>query len=333
LTIDKHLIQSSNFCLLRLLKRNKLPLRNYLLTNQIIFLNCLNIIVETILFQFIIHTDFTNFKMKYTLIVISFATFLTCTFAAVALGPAETLPDHPDQCYDSQNNQFYEPGETWQLNYCGIATCSTYNHTGTPTMMVEYASCGVAVVDPPCYMVEDKTKAYPDCCPQPVCPEDDSAEVENKNLPDEIDEQAHAFLNEIEDDDEGDSIYNHKYMNKLVDEENVKDASRLTEREEDHLPLVKQTDSLIPTNVNRYQITETSETNNDNVGNHDFKIYEKVTGQKAAGKTMQQMNEEYIQAIQNEFLRSYPQLRKISPRFNHRNMDDLFKDDDHFQWF
>lgn len=34
-----------------------------------------------------------------------------------------------------------------------------------------FCSCGVAMVQPPCYLVEDKTKAYPDCCPQPVCPE------------------------------------------------------------------------------------------------------------------------------------------------------------------
>jgi len=48
------------------------------------------------------------------------------------------------------------------------------NSTGRPHLMVSYASCGIAAVDPPCYLSENKAAAYPDCCPEPVCP--DSAE-------------------------------------------------------------------------------------------------------------------------------------------------------------
>src|SRR5271168_2484559 len=108
-------------------------------------------------------------------------------------------------------------------------------------------SCGVAMVDPPCYLKEDKTKQYPDCCPQPECPEDYSNEQSaQEDQHGEPAEEEDDFLNEIDDDEHGDSAYNHKYVNKMAEQQAVQDPSRVTKDED--ASFHRQFDSAIPTN-------------------------------------------------------------------------------------
>jgi len=112
--------------------------------------------------------------------IYAFTLVLLCTIsssmAAMALGPAQTHESNPNMCHEEGN--YYHPGESWQIQGCGIANCLLSNHTGTPQLFVSYASCGVVAADPPCNITEDTTLAYPECCPKVVCPEEEEAVVE-----------------------------------------------------------------------------------------------------------------------------------------------------------
>jgi hypothetical protein len=54
------------------------------------------------------------------------------------------------------------------------------NLTGNAQLMVSYESCGAVDVGAPCYLSEDLSLPYPDCCPQPMCPEDEGQTYENE---------------------------------------------------------------------------------------------------------------------------------------------------------
>jgi len=95
---------------------------------------------------------------------------ISVSWAAVGIGRATVHESHPGQCYNAKSNSYYSPGEAWQLEGCGQATCERLSST-SPQLMISFESCGVASVLPPCYLVQDNSKPYPSCCNQVVCPE------------------------------------------------------------------------------------------------------------------------------------------------------------------
>ncbi|CAL8115858.1 unnamed protein product [Orchesella dallaii] len=99
------------------------------------------------------------------------------SLAAVGLGPATVHESHPDQCYNDKSDSYFSPGEFWSLEGCGRATCEKFSQSSSQ-LMISYESCGIASVLPPCYIVQDNTKAYPLCCNQVVCPESNDDENE-----------------------------------------------------------------------------------------------------------------------------------------------------------
>lgn len=105
--------------------------------------------------------------MSSVLILLS---IISVSLAAVGIGRATVHPSHPDQCYNAKTDSYYSPGESWQLDGCGQASCAKYS-SASSQLMISYESCGLAAVQPPCYLVQDNTKPYPDCCHQVVCPE------------------------------------------------------------------------------------------------------------------------------------------------------------------
>ncbi|CAG7785966.1 unnamed protein product [Allacma fusca] len=129
--------------------------------------------------------------------------FVSTTLAALALGPAQVHASQPDHCYQESTKKFFKPGESWTEEGCMEASCLMVNYTGIPRLMISYATCGVVGVEPPCYLTENKAAAYPDCCPEPVCPDssEETTEEQHKTTPSEEDTYHHGdFENEIPKD-------------------------------------------------------------------------------------------------------------------------------------
>jgi len=117
--------------------------------------------------------------------------FLFChyeiTWAAVAFGKAEQHQDHPRQCFDDATKKYYSVGSEWPManQACGLISCE---EMGKGSLYFSYTTCPSVSVGAPCFLEENLTAEYPNCCPRIECPP--AAAVEE--VPNEI--------NEIEDD-------------------------------------------------------------------------------------------------------------------------------------
>uniref|UniRef100_A0A336LZV8 CSON006114 protein n=2 Tax=Culicoides sonorensis TaxID=179676 RepID=A0A336LZV8_CULSO len=85
--------------------------------------------------------------------------------ASQALFFARLDPDKPDQCIFE--DEVHKVGQVQIKGECGLIDCSR-------DCTCAITGCGTASAVPPCYTVEDKSKPYPDCCAQPVCPEENA---------------------------------------------------------------------------------------------------------------------------------------------------------------
>lgn len=63
----------------------------------------------------------------------------------------------------------HEVGVAWQAEgMCGLAICSQRGDQ----MFVSYTTCGMEWTPPGCVKEVHPSLAYPACCPQVVCPQD-----------------------------------------------------------------------------------------------------------------------------------------------------------------
>ncbi|KAJ0180877.1 hypothetical protein K1T71_002962 [Dendrolimus kikuchii] len=102
---------------------------------------------------------------KETLVFI--ATF-ACCLAEVSLAPLEAKPDEfrdETGCYISDLNTVI----AFNTSIASSKECLEYS---CGMKFVTFSSCGVGAALPPCELVEDKEKPYPDCCPRVECPEE-----------------------------------------------------------------------------------------------------------------------------------------------------------------
>lgn len=75
-------------------------------------------------------------------------------------------PDHPGTCFIREQGIRVKDGHTWDMPGCMGAAC--YG-TGED-MTIEYYTCGSIAVSKPCFVSQDMSKPYPDCCGEIFCP-------------------------------------------------------------------------------------------------------------------------------------------------------------------
>ncbi|XP_069354114.1 matrix metalloproteinase-14-like isoform X3 [Maniola hyperantus] len=100
--------------------------------------------------------------LKETLVFLSMACI---AFAAVGLAPLEEKPkrfEGVEGCYISKLDAVIPLGKAAPSK----DSCMEYRCRKTH---VQFATCGIVVVTPPCYTVQDFSKPYPECCPQLRC--------------------------------------------------------------------------------------------------------------------------------------------------------------------
>jgi len=101
------------------------------------------------------------------------------SLAAVFMEIVDENQEHPGQCF--VKGAAYSVGDSWDdssastqpTSTCQRKSCSTYNEN---QFLVITSTCPSVAAESPCYMVEDKTASYPDCCPRFECPPPAAAE-------------------------------------------------------------------------------------------------------------------------------------------------------------
>ncbi|XP_050357883.1 uncharacterized protein LOC126778419 isoform X1 [Nymphalis io] len=89
-------------------------------------------------------------------------------YAAVGIGPLQPKPEefkNQEGCYIDDLKAVIPFGQSRPsktANNCMEFSCST--------MLITYTTCGAVAAQPPCKIVTDKEKTYPDCCPRIECP-------------------------------------------------------------------------------------------------------------------------------------------------------------------
>jgi len=108
------------------------------------------------------------------------------SLAAVYMEQIEEHEDHPGKCF--VGGVAYSDGDSWNSeSSCQRLTCTTYTkRSGEQQFLVITSTCPSVAAEPPCYLVENKTASYPDCCPRFECPPIETAD-------------AHLFANDVID--------------------------------------------------------------------------------------------------------------------------------------
>ncbi|XP_045452182.1 U-scoloptoxin(16)-Ssd1a-like [Melitaea cinxia] len=91
---------------------------------------------------------------------------LCVAYAAVGIGPLEPKPEKfKDQegCYVSDLDEVIPFGQAKPAK----SSCMEYRCRSNS---ITYVTCGATDAVPPCKLVEDKGKPYPDCCKKIWCP-------------------------------------------------------------------------------------------------------------------------------------------------------------------
>nr|XP_034841197.1 uncharacterized protein LOC117997129 isoform X3 [Maniola hyperantus] len=100
--------------------------------------------------------------LKETVVLLS----LVCVaFGAVGLAPLEEKPkrfEGIEGCYIEELDSVIPFGKAAPSK----EGCMEYR---CGKSLVEFVTCGIVVVTPPCYTVQDFSKPYPECCPQLRC--------------------------------------------------------------------------------------------------------------------------------------------------------------------
>ena len=93
---------------------------------------------------------------------------LRLTDAAVSIAESEADPDYPDHCFISSTGQHYQIESSWPMeNDCGEVRCGKYDSR----LFLYFATCGTVDGPPHCELISDLSRPYPQCCPEPKCPE------------------------------------------------------------------------------------------------------------------------------------------------------------------
>ncbi|XP_049831895.1 venom toxin OcyC11 isoform X2 [Schistocerca gregaria] len=91
------------------------------------------------------------------------AVLLAAAYAAVNIEIVTESQHHPGQCFHSKTGNFYKNGEKWLVpGECVEYSCSFPHINGV--------GCGTVGTSPPCQVVKDTSKPYPECCPTVKCP-------------------------------------------------------------------------------------------------------------------------------------------------------------------
>ncbi|XP_049787833.1 venom toxin OcyC11 [Schistocerca cancellata] len=91
------------------------------------------------------------------------AVLLAAVHAEVSIEIVTECPHHPGQCFHSKTGNFYKSGEKWLVpGECVEYSCS-FPH-------IKHVGCGAVGTSPPCEVVRDTSKPYPECCPTVKCP-------------------------------------------------------------------------------------------------------------------------------------------------------------------
>nr|CAD7432672.1 unnamed protein product [Timema monikensis] len=82
----------------------------------------------------------------------------------------DMFSDHPDQCFDSVNQLYYDLQTSWvRPGLCEQLLCTPYTEPGQLT--ITHHGCGVVIVEPPCELRPGNLSLlYPDCCFSVYCP-------------------------------------------------------------------------------------------------------------------------------------------------------------------
>lgn len=227
--------------------------------------------------------------------------FVSCSLAAMALGPAQVQSSHPNHCYLESKNEFYKPGESWTEEDCTQASCIQVNYTGQAQLMISYATCGVVAVDPPCYISENKALNYPECCPEPVCPEESAEEELPKSS-----ENTNAH-----------NTYENNYY-KYNDNMNSKNKNNKNHKEilNDH-------------NDSENELIDEFSSRMQNVGNNHnaFRSYPWDDDYFYADQDQDHMDNN-VEDVDLQYLDYYPTERRVSPKFTRHDFNIQ-----NFKWF
>jgi len=113
-------------------------------------------------------------KVCQFFVIFCFMSFGEC---AVGFGPAEVNPDYPNSCWDKDLKVAIKVGEDHQAPNCVRVSCTFYHDKH----WLEYYSCGTVGVPEECTTVQDFSKPYPECCPQPSCPKSETTNLLGKD--------------------------------------------------------------------------------------------------------------------------------------------------------
>jgi len=108
------------------------------------------------------------------MVCVFFAIFIQTSIAAVFRGKVRQHPKYPGHCHYEETNQAIGIGQSIDLDgECTQITCyvQTTDDDSQTEFYIEGISCGSIGVDPPCYIRQNISLSYPDCCPEPVCPQ------------------------------------------------------------------------------------------------------------------------------------------------------------------
>lgn len=113
--------------------------------------------------------------------------------------------DYPGKCYVNATGRTYEVDDLWYSNTsCRRMSCTKYvAPSGEDQLLVITSTCPSVSAEAPCYLVEDKGRRYPDCCPRYECPP-----LEAMSLFDGI----NVLDNEISTDAHTDNQVDHLHM-------------------------------------------------------------------------------------------------------------------------
>lgn len=108
-------------------------------------------------------------------------------FGSVIFRQSRSRSSEPVHLWERSAQSGTSTDEKWVCNYwlcqwlcvCDIRVSKGYmcvnRKSVTNTSFVNKTHrCGSASAVPPCYTIEEKSKPYPDCCAQPVCPEENA---------------------------------------------------------------------------------------------------------------------------------------------------------------
>lgn len=161
------------------------------------------------------------------------ALFPAFSSAAVFMEIIDEHPDHLGQCF--VNGAAHPLEASWDASSAAASTCQRKSCTSYDSgnqLLVITSTCPSVAAESPCYIVEDKSASYPDCCPRYECPtietviddasenilNDDENKVHADDVLDALLNSNDVITNEIQDSGNDDDVIDNIMMESRITE-------------------------------------------------------------------------------------------------------------------